>query len=134
MDKSKELLTSTQWIAKHFPSLETSFFDGKNASGKIVTNPTYGFGTLIQAGVNGGNPTFQLGVSANSTGITLSFIGIRNRIDLSELCHGIGNASITKYCIKFTTFKALNQNVLQHVIKTILNYTDTKKNDPLEYH
>ena len=134
MDYSNELHTTVQWIAKHFPFLETSFFDGKNALGKIVTNPTYGFGKLVQSNVNGGNPTFQLGVSANSAGITLSFIGIRNRIDLSELCHGIGNASITKYCIKFTTFKALNQNVLQHVIKTILNYTDTKKNDPLEYH
>lgn len=126
MDYQQELLTITQWIAKHFPLLETSFFDGKNASGKIVTNPTYGFGTLIQSGVNGGKPTFQLGVSANSTGITLSFIGIRNRVDLSELCHGIGNASITKYCIKFKSFNGLDANVLQHVIKTIINCTDTK--------
>lgn len=127
MDYSIELLTTVQWIAKHFPLLETSFFDGKNASGKIVTNPTYGFGKLVQSNVNRGNPTFQLGVSANSAGITLSFIGIRNHINLSELCHGIGNASITKYCIKFKSFNDLDEIVLLEAIKTIVNITDNEE-------
>ena len=127
MDYSKELHTTVQWIAKHFPFLETSFFDGKNALGKIVTNPTYGFGKLVQSNVNGGNPTFQLGVSANSAGITLSFIGIRNHINLSELCHGIGNASITKYCIKFKSFKDVDEIVLLEAIKTIINLTDKEE-------
>lgn len=127
MEFQQELLTTVQWIAKHFPLLETSFFDGKNASGKVITNPTYGFGKLVQSNVNGGNPTFQLGVSANSTGITLSFIGIRNRINLNQLCYRIGNASITKYCIKFKSFNDLDEIVLLEAVKTIINLTDNEE-------
>ncbi len=118
-----ELEETIEWISTHYPELKKSFFDGKDSYGKVVTNPTYGFGTLTLPNSKGEIDSFQIGVSLNSRGITISLIGIRNKLDLNQLSLGLGAVKITKYCIQFKSFKALNHEILRKVIDATITLT-----------
>jgi len=104
-----------------FPHLERSFHDGKNELGKQVTNPTHGFGCFEQTYANGEVKThFQIGVAATSSGISIYLLGIRGKLDLPQLCLGLGKAKVTGYCISFKNFAALDQQILQSVLTEAL--------------
>jgi hypothetical protein len=116
-----DLSAFLNWMKTEFPHLERSFHDGKNELGKQVTNPTHGFGCFEQTYANGEVKThFQIGVAATSSGISIYLLGIRGKLDLPQLCLGLGKAKVTGYCISFKNFAALDQQILQSVLTEAL--------------
>ena len=57
--KSSELLVLYQHISALFKNDQLWFDDGKNSDGKVVTNPTIGFGNLQLETVKGKKKTFS---------------------------------------------------------------------------
>lgn len=117
----KELTSILNWMRAEFPHLARSFHDGKNEHGKQVTNPTYGFGSFEQTYTKGEVKThFQIGVAATSSGISIYILGIRGKLDLPQLCVGLGKAKVTGYCISFKNFAELDQQILRSVLTEAL--------------
>jgi hypothetical protein len=93
--------------------------DGKDDNGKIVTNPNIGYGLQKLKYANGKTKDFyQIGISGNTTGISVYVMGIEDKTYLPET-YGktIGKASVTGYCIKFKTLKDINIDILEEIIQ-----------------
>ena len=112
-------------ILELMPNCRLWFLDGKDESGKTVSNPNigYGFQTLKQA--KGKTRDFyQIGISPNTTGISVYIIGIEDKKFLiQKFGKELGKASVTGYCIKFKTLKDININVLKSAIQSGLEQT-----------
>ncbi len=106
-------------ILQQFPECKLWFFDGKDEKGKIVSNPQIGYGlqTIKYAGGNT-KEFYQVGISANTTGISVYIMGIEDKKYLPET-YGktIGKATVTGYCIKFRALKDINQDILETAIR-----------------
>lgn len=99
------------------------FLDGKDDKGKIVSNPNIGYGLHIIKYADGKSKEFyQIGISANTTGISVYVMGIENKKYLPET-YGktIGKASVSGYCIKFKSIKDIHIEILKEVIRYGLN-------------
>lgn len=95
------------------------FFDGKNSDGKTVSNPNIGYGFYTIKYADGTTKEFyQIGLSANTTGISVYIMGIEDKTYLAQT-YGkeLGKASVTGYCIKFKTLKDINIDVLEAAIR-----------------
>jgi len=106
-------------ILKIKPSCKLWFLDGKDEKGKIVSNPNIGYGMINMKYTDGTNRDFyQVGLSANSTGISVYIMGIKDKKYLSQtFAEKIGKASVTGYCIKFKSLKDINLKTLQDVVR-----------------
>lgn len=114
-----------QRILKAFPEAKLWFLDGKDDKGKIVTNPNIGYGLLNIKYADGKTKEFyQIGISANTTGISVYIMGIQDKKYLSET-YGktIGKASVSGYCIKFRTLKDINIDILEAAIRDGIKQT-----------
>ncbi len=61
---------------------------------------------------------YQIGISANTTGISVYIMGIEDKKYLSETFgKKLGKASVTGYCIKFKTLKDIDVDVLEAAIR-----------------
>jgi len=101
------------------PACKLWFLDGKNSEGKIVSNPNIGYGLQTIKYADGTTKEFyQIGLSANTTGISVYILGIDDKTYLAKT-YGkkLGKASVTGYCIKFKTLKDINSNVLEAAIR-----------------
>jgi hypothetical protein len=106
-------------ILELMPKCRLWLLDGKDEKGKTVSNPNIGYGFQTLEYANGKNRDFyQIGVSANTTGISVYILGIEDKNYLAQK-YGkeLGKASITDYCIKFKTLKNININVLKSAIR-----------------
>lgn len=95
------------------------FLDGKDDKGKIVSNPNIGYGLQTLKYADGKTKEFyQIGISTNTTGISVYIMGIQDKKYLPET-YGktIGKASVTGYCIKFKTLKDINIELLEAAIR-----------------
>ncbi len=95
------------------------FLEGKDEKGKIVSNPNIGYGLQTIKYADGKTKEFyQIGISANTTGISVYIMGIEDKKYLPET-YGktIGKASVTGYCIKFKTLKDINIDILEKAIR-----------------
>ncbi len=106
-------------ILKLMPKCRLWFLDGKDAKGKTVSNPNIGYGVRTVKYANGKSGEFyQIGVSANTTGISIYILGIENKNDLAQkFGKELGKARVTGYCIKFKTLKNININTLEAAIR-----------------
>jgi hypothetical protein len=61
---------------------------------------------------------YQIGMSANTTGISVYILGIDDKTYLAKT-YGktLGKASVTGYCIKFKKLKDINLPVLEAAIR-----------------
>ena len=111
------------------PESKLWFDDGKNAENKTVSNPTIGYGFQILKYADGKTKDFfQIGMSANTTGISIYILGIKDKTYLSQTFgKKIGKASVTGYCIKFKTLKEVNIDILGAAIKYGFEVTGDKK-------
>ena len=106
-------------ILQVLPKSKLWFLDGKDDKGKIVSNPNIGYGLQTIKYADGKTKKFyQIGISANTTGISVYIMGIEDKKYLPET-YGkkIGKASVTGYCIKFKTLKDIDINTLEAAIK-----------------
>jgi hypothetical protein len=117
--KSSELLVLYQHISALFKNDQLWFDDGKNSDGKVVTNPTIGFGNLQLETVKGKTKdVFQVGLSGHSTGISVYIIGLKDKTLLNQFIgNKLGKAKITGYCIKFKSLKDIDLEVLLNAIQ-----------------
>ena len=105
-------------ILKVLPKCKLWFLDGKDDKGTIVTNPNIGYGHQTLKYADGKTKEFyQIGISANTTGISVYIIGINDKTYLSKT-YGkkLGKASVTGYCIKFKKLKDINIDILEAAI------------------
>jgi hypothetical protein len=113
-------------ILELMPSCKLWFLDGKNSEGKSVSNPNIGYGEHTMKYADGKSREFyQIGLSANTTGISVYIMGIDDKKYLAET-YGkkIGKASVSGYCIKFKALKDINLDVLNSAIKNGVNISN----------
>ena len=106
-------------ILEVMPKCKLWFLDGKDDKGKTVSNPNIGYGSYIIKYADGTNREFyQIGMSANTTGISVYILGIKDKTYLAQT-YGktLGKASVSGYCIKFKTLKNINIDVLKAAIR-----------------
>jgi hypothetical protein len=101
------------------PACKLWFLDGKNEEGKIVSNPNIGYGLYTIKYADGTTREFyQIGLSANKTGISVYILGIEDKKYLAEAYgKNLGKASVTGYCIRFKTLKDINVEILEAAIR-----------------
>lgn len=101
------------------PACKLWFLDGKNSEGKVVSNPNIGYGLYTITYADGKTRDFyQIGMSANTTGISVYIMGINDKAYLTrEYGKKLGKASVSGYCIKFKTLKDINVDVLEAAIQ-----------------
>lgn len=117
--KRNELQELHKLTLRVSPKSKLWFLDGKNSEGKIVSNPNIGYGTQQMKYADGTTKEFyQIGLSANTTGISVYIMGIGDKTYLAKT-YGkkLGKASVTGYCIKFKSLKDINVNVLEEAIR-----------------
>jgi hypothetical protein len=117
--KSSELQTLHQLMLQVLPKCKLWFDTGKNSENKTVSNPTIGYGSLTLKYADGKTRDFfQIGLSANTTGISVYIMGLKDKTYLAQTFgKKIGKASVTGYCIKFKTLKDINIDILEAVIR-----------------
>lgn len=108
-----------QMILELMPECKLWFLDGKNSENKTVSNPNIGYGLYTIPYADGTTKEFyQIGMSANTTGISVYIMGIDDKTYLSKTFgEKIGKASVTGYCIKFKALKDINIEVLEAAIR-----------------
>jgi hypothetical protein len=101
------------------PDCRTWFLDGKDGDGRIVSNPNIGYGEQRINYAGGKTRTFyRVGLSANTAGISIYIIGIKDKRFLSEAYGArLGKANVSGYCIKFRTLQDIDLDVLEEVIR-----------------
>lgn len=117
--KRSDMLELHRMILKIMPACKLWFLDGKNSEGKIVSNPNIGYGFYTIKYADGKTKEFyQIGMSANTTGISVYILGIDDKTYLAKT-YGkkIGKASVTGYCIKFKTVKDINLEILEAAMR-----------------
>ena len=126
--KRGEMQELHQHILKALPKTKLWFLDGKDDKGKIVSNPNIGYGTYNIKYADGTTKEFyQIGLSANTTGISVYIMGIKDKTYLAQT-YGkkLGKASVTGYCIKFKTIKDIKIGILQEAIRDGVEITNEK--------
>ena len=106
-------------ILEVMPKCKLWFLDGKDDKGKTVSNPNIGYGLQTIKYADGKTREFyQIGISANTTGISVYILGIKDKKYLVQT-YGktLGKASETGYCIKFKTMKDINIDILEAAIR-----------------
>jgi hypothetical protein len=106
-------------ILQVIPACKLWFLDGKDSKGKTVSNPNIGYGSYSIKYADGTTREFyQIGLSANTTGISVYIMGIKDKTYLAQ-AYGkkLGKASVTGYCIKFKTLKDINIDILEAAIR-----------------
>ena len=106
-------------ILKSLPKCKLWFLDGKNSEGKIVSNPNVGYGSRIIEYANGKTREFyQIGMSANTTGISIYILGFEDKTYLARTYRkSLGKATVSGYCIRFKALADTNVDALQAAIR-----------------
>jgi hypothetical protein len=104
------------------------FLDGKDDKGKTVSNPNIGYGSFNIRYADGTSREFyQIGMSANTTGISVYILGIKDKTYLAKTYgNKLGKASVTGYCIRFKNMKDINTDILAAAIRYGVDATNEK--------
>lgn len=130
--KRADMQALHQRIVQLLPKGRLWFLDGKDDTGKVVTNPNVGYGQFTKRYKDGSARDFyQIGISGNTTGISVYIMGLEDKKYLPRTFGAtIGKASVTGYCIKFKTLKDINIDILEEAIRYGVEQTtlDTGRN------
>lgn len=116
--KRSDMQKLHKFILEIMPKCKLWYLDGKDDNGKIVSNPNIGYGHYTIKYANGSSRDFyQIGISANKTGISVYVLGLEDKTYLSKnYADKIGKASVSGYCIKFKNLKDIQLEVLKEAI------------------
>ena len=116
--KQQDLLLLNELLLQLMPEAKRTFFDGLNEEGKVVANPTIGYGERTLYYADGSSKdSFRIGVSANKTGISIYLIGLEDHDYLKKhFADKMGKASVSAYCIRFKSLKDLDFDVLREAL------------------
>ncbi len=117
--KRGDMETLHALIRDEMPGSRLWFLDGKNEDGKIVSNPNIGYGQYTIAYADGSRRDFyQIGLSANTSGISVYVMGLKDKAYLSDTYKAkLGKATITGYCIRFKRLRDIDIDVLRAVVR-----------------
>ncbi len=117
--KRSEMQALNDLILGVKPSCKLWFLDGRDDTGKVVSNPNIGYGSRPHNYADGTTREFyQIGLSANKTGISVYILGIEDKKHLAEnYGKNLGKATVTGYCIRFKTIKDINIDVLEAAVR-----------------
>src|SRR3984885_3249849 len=117
--KRSDMQELHRFILQLLPGCKLWFDNGKNSENKTVSNPNIGYGFYTIKYADGKTRDFfQIGLSANKTGISVYILGLKDKTYLSQTFgKKLGKASVTGYCIKFKTLKEINVGVLGEAIR-----------------
>lgn len=112
-------------ILQVLPGCRLWFDNGKNSENKIVSNPNIGYGFYTIKYADGKTRDFfQIGLSANQTGISVYIMGIKDKSYLAQTFgNKLGKASVSGYCIRFKTLKDINLDILEAAIRYGTEFT-----------
>jgi hypothetical protein len=117
--KRSDMQALHRLILQVMPACKLWFLDGKNSENKAVSNPNIGYGLYTIKYANGETKEFyQIGLSANTTGISVYILGIKDKTYLAQT-YGkkLGKASVSGYCIKFKALKDIDITILEAAIR-----------------
>ena len=108
------------------PGCKLWFEDGKDSNNKTVSNPNIGYGSYTIKYANGKTREFyRIGVSANTTGISVYIMGVEDKKYLAQTFgRDLGKASVTGYCVKFKTLADIKVDVLRAAIQYGIGQTN----------
>ncbi|MBK9359154.1 MAG: DUF1801 domain-containing protein [Bacteroidales bacterium] len=117
--KRSEMQTLHRLILQAIPGCRLWFDDGKDSENKTISNPTIGYGCYTIKYASGKTREFfQIGMSANKTGISVYILGIPDKNYLAQTYGpNLGKANVTGYCIRFKTLKDINTGILENAIQ-----------------
>ena len=117
--KRSDMQALHQLTLQVLPGCKLWFDSGKNSENKTVSNPTIGYGSFTMKYADGKTRDFfQIGMSANTTGISVYIMGIKDKTYLARMFEKkIGKASVTGYCIRFKALKDINIAVIEEAIR-----------------
>ena len=117
--KRSDLQELHRLIQQAMPACKFWFLDGKNSENKTVSNPNIGYGLHTIKYADGTTREFyQIGLSANKTGISVYILGIKDKTYLVQTyVKRLGKASVSGYCIRFKTLKDINSDILEAAIR-----------------
>ena len=117
--KREEMEALHQRMLNILPKGKWWFLDGRDEKGKIVSNPNIGYGALTINYAGGKTREFyQIGLSANTKGISVYIMGIKDKTYLpTTYGKTIGKARVTGYCITFKSLKDIHLHILEDAIR-----------------
>lgn len=117
--KQSEMRALHDLTLQEYPACRLWFIDGTNSEGRVVANPNVGYGSYTIKYADGSTKEFfRIGLSANTTGISIYIMGLDDKTYLPRTFgETIGKAKVTGYCIKFKSIKDINLDVLGAAIK-----------------
>ncbi|SDP98988.1 protein of unknown function (DU1801) [Mucilaginibacter sp. OK268] len=117
--KRSDMQELHRFILQVLPGCKLWFLDGKNSENKTVSNPNIGYGFYTIKYADGKTREFyQIGLSANKTGISIYILGIEDKTYLAQTFgKELGKANVTGYCIRFNHLKDINTNILEAAIR-----------------
>ncbi len=123
--KRRDMQALHDLVLKVMPSARLWYLDGRGGDGKIVSNPNIGYGVYTIKYADGKSREFyQIGISANNSGISVYVMGIEDKTYLPRTYGDkLGKVSISGYCIKFRALKDIDMDVLQAVLRDGLEAT-----------
>ena len=125
--KQSDMQALHKLMLKTAPKAKLWFLDGKDEKGKIVSNPNISYGSYTHTAGGKTREFYQIGLSANTTGISVYIMGLEDKKYLANT-YGkkLGKASVTGYCIKFKSLKYIDLDVLKAAIHYGFNATNKK--------
>jgi hypothetical protein len=117
--KADQLRALHRLMLEIAPGSRLWFLDGKDETGKTVSNPNIGYGAQDIRYANGTSREFyRVGLSANTTGISIYIMGLDDRKYLAQT-YGptLGKASVTGYCVKFRSLEDLDAGALEDMLR-----------------
>lgn len=117
--KRSDMLYLHAMILAMWPGCKLWYFDGRDESGKVVSNPTIGYGAYTITYADGKTKEFfRLGLSANATGISVYIMGLSDKTYLANTYGDtIGKAKVTGYLIRFKALKDIKPDVLEAALR-----------------
>ena len=108
-----------EMMLRLMPGCRLWFLDGKDEEGRTVSNPNIGYGLRTITYADGRTREFyQVGLSANTSGISVYIMGLEDRTYLAKTWGGtLGKATVTGYCIKFKSQRDIDLAVLEAAIR-----------------
>jgi hypothetical protein len=116
-------------MVRVIPDCRLWFLDGKDESGRTVSNPNIGYGLQTMSYADGRTREFyQVGLSANAAGISLYIMGLDDKTYLARTYGSeLGKARVTGYCIRFSALRNIDLSVLEAAIRDGIAQTSARR-------
>jgi hypothetical protein len=127
--KRGDMRTLHDMMVRVIPDCRLWFLDGKDESGRTVSNPNIGYGLQTMSYADGRTREFyQVGLSANAAGISLYIMGLDDKTYLARTYGSeLGKARVTGYCIRFSALRNIDLSVLEAAIRDGIAQTSARR-------